>query len=86
MPLSLRLERAERSLHDVLHVNEIALLLAVFEDARALPGLHLLREMINHARGHAFVRFARAVNVEVTQPDDDPVRDLLPRRDARCCP
>ena len=29
--------------------------------------------MIDHAGGHAFMRFAGAVNVEVAQADDDPV-------------
>ena len=45
----------------------------MLEDARPLAGFHLFGEMINHACGHAFVRFARAVNVEVTQPNDDPI-------------
>ena len=34
-------------------------------------------KMIDHARRHAFVRFARTVNVEVTQADDDPILRFL---------
>jgi hypothetical protein len=44
----------------------------VLENARSLVGLYLLRKMINHACGHALVRFTWSVNVEVTQPHDDP--------------
>src|SRR5438093_1544703 len=64
------------ALGGVLHVNKVALLLAMFENARPLAGLHLLCKMINHARWHAFVRFARPVNVKVTQADDDPASGL----------
>src|SRR5436189_4797818 len=71
-PLSV--ERLNGAFNSVLHVNEIAFLLAVLKNARSFAGLYLLREMINHACGHAFVRFARSVNIEITQPDDDPVR------------
>src|SRR6266550_1861527 len=70
------IERANRSIHHILHINEIAALFAVFENARALASAHLLRQMINHACGHAFVRFARAINIEVTQSHDDPIRIL----------
>src|SRR6476620_5497751 len=70
------IERANCSIHHILHINEIAALFAVFENARALAGAHLLRQMINHACGHAFVRFARAINIEVTQAYNDPIRIL----------
>src|SRR5438309_2677627 len=73
----LRFERENASFHHVLHVNEIALLIALFENAWTLSRLHLLREMINHASGHAFVSLAWAVNVEVAQPDNDPGLVLL---------
>jgi hypothetical protein len=69
----LRIERANAAFDGVLHVNKVALLFAVFENARVLAGFHLLRQMINHARWHAFVRFTWPVNVEVTQTDDDPI-------------
>src|SRR6516225_5082267 len=69
-------ERANGSFNSILHVNEIALLLAMLENARSLTRLYLLRQMINHARGDALVCFARSVNIEVTQPDHDPVRRL----------
>src|SRR5262252_7624275 len=72
-PARLRIECADAAFDRVLHVNEITLLLAMFENARLLSGLHLLRQMINHARWHALVRFAWPVNVEVTQPEDNPV-------------
>ena len=83
MPLSLRFERADAALDDVFHVNEIALLLAVFENTRTLAGLHLFARVINHARGHAFVRLAWSVNIEVTQSDNDPVRESFAARRAR---
>src|SRR5678815_106799 len=67
-----RLQRAQRSLYNVFHVNEIPFLLAVFENSRALPLFNLPGEMQNHARGNAFVRFARTVNIEITQSDDLP--------------
>src|SRR5260370_14799971 len=67
-----RFERENASFHHVLHINEIALLIAMLENARALPRLYLLREMINHARRNAFVPFARTITFEIAQPDDDP--------------
>ena len=48
----------------------------MLENARRLAGFHLLRQMINHARRHAFVCFVRPVHVEVTQADDDPIGGL----------
>src|SRR5258707_7364896 len=51
------IERANCSVHHILYIDEIAALVAVFENARALAGAHLPRQMINHARGHALVRF-----------------------------
>src|SRR5207248_3751692 len=42
-PARLRIERADAALYRVLHVNKIALLLAMFENARPLASLHLLR-------------------------------------------
>ena len=45
----------------------------MLENSRTLSGFHLPREMENHAGGHAFVRLARLVNIEVTEADDDPV-------------
>ena len=33
--------------------------------------------------GHAFVRFARAVNIEITQADDFPIRSSAAARRAR---
>src|SRR5207302_11519495 len=65
----LRFERENTSFYDILHVNEIALLIALFKNARSLTDFHLLRQMINHARGHALVRLARTVNIEVAQAD-----------------
>src|SRR6476660_447525 len=53
--------RSNRAANNILHVNEIPLLLAVLENARTLTGLNLLRQMINHAGGNTFVRFARAI-------------------------
>ena len=67
------IERANAAFDGVLDVNKVAFLFAVFENARALAGFHLLRQMINHARRHALVCFARPVNVEVAQTDDDPI-------------
>src|SRR5262249_49625106 len=75
----LSIARADAALHSVLDVNEFAFLLAVLENARPLAGLHLLRKMVNHTCWHSLVRFARSVNVEVTQPDDDPIRRLRGR-------
>src|SRR6266498_3354724 len=75
-PARLRIDRADAAFDSVLHVNKVAFLLAVLENPRSVTGLHLLRQMINHARGHSLVRFARSVNVEVTQADDDPIRRL----------
>src|SRR5207302_10705174 len=46
----LRFQRENASLDHVFHINEIALLVALFENARPLARLHLLSEMINHAR------------------------------------
>src|SRR5215472_47616 len=69
-------ERTNGAVHRVSDVNEITFLLAVLKNARSLAGLYLLSQVINHACGHALVRFTRSVNVEVTQPDDDPVRRL----------
>src|SRR4029453_12510246 len=70
-------ERANAAFDGVLHVYKIALLLAMFENSRSSSRFHLFREMINHARWDALVSFARSVNVEVTQTDDDPVRGLV---------
>ena len=70
---TLGIEGGNASRDDIFHVNEIPSLLAVFEDARAVPAFHLFRQMVNHARRHPFVRLARAVNVEITQSDDDPI-------------
>ena len=72
-------ERAQTTVHDVLHINEIALLFAVLEDARALTGGHLPRQVIDHARRHPFVRFARAVDVKKAQPDDHPIGLFISR-------
>src|SRR5213079_2920998 len=57
-------------------IKRSSLTAAEFENARALAGAHLLRQMINHACGHAFVRFAWAINIEVTQAYNDPIRIL----------
>src|SRR5438067_1458603 len=73
----LRIERPGAAFDRILHINKITLLLAMFENALPLTRFHLLREMITHARGHALVRFAPPVNVEVTQADDEPVWVLL---------
>src|SRR5258707_99847 len=72
----LRIESANAAFDDVLHVNKIAFLLAVLENSRPLTGLHLPRQMIDHAGGHALVCFSRSINVEVTQANADPVREL----------
>src|SRR5207244_9973296 len=71
---ALGLESANAAFDDVLHVNKIAFLLAVLENARPLTGLHLARQMIHHAGGHALMCFPRTINIEVTQTDDDPTR------------
>src|SRR5204863_4466022 len=75
-PACSRVERANAALDSVLYVNKVALLLAMFENARPLAGLNLLRQMIHHARRHSFVRFARPVNVKVAQADNDPASGL----------
>ena len=71
-----RIERVNAALHRILHIDEISFLLAVLENAGALAGFHLSGQMIDHAGGHALVRLARPINVEVTQPNNDPVRIL----------
>src|SRR5437870_6584655 len=72
----LRIQRADAPFDRVLHVNKIALLFAMLENARPLAGLHLLRQMMYHACLHAFVSFAWPVNVEITQADNDPIGRL----------
>src|SRR5207249_10154739 len=59
----LRFKRENASFHHVLHINEIALFIAVLKNARSLPLLHLLREVMNHARWNAFARFARTLYI-----------------------
>src|SRR5438067_1458606 len=68
----LRIERADAAFDRILHINKITLLLAMFENAWPLTRFHLLREMINHARGHALVRFARPVNIAMRSAQENP--------------
>src|SRR5436309_8445352 len=49
-PTRFRIERANRSIDHILHVNEVTPLLAVFENAWALARGHLLAQMLNYAR------------------------------------
>ncbi len=82
MPGRPRPRGEDRAVHDVLHVNEIADLLAVLENARRLPAADLLRELQDHAGGRALVRLARAVDVEVAQADHD-LRRIFARESPR---
>src|SRR5256885_16682113 len=45
------IERANCSIHHILHINEIAALFAVFVTTRRLAGAHLLQQLENHDYG-----------------------------------
>ena len=58
--------------HHVLHIDEIAPVLAAAEHAGPPARFHLEVKLVDHARGGVLVGLARAVDVEILQADDAP--------------
>src|SRR3989338_3967827 len=62
--------------HDILDIDIIALLLAVFENSR-VSGSHLLVELINHGGPLAFRTLSRSVDIAVSQSYNPHIRMFL---------
>ena len=78
IPLVLCLQSPNTSFDHVFYINKITLLLAMLENAEGArrTSSFALDNLINHARRNTFVCFARTINVEVAQPDDNPIAGI----------